>query len=181
MKKIMLPIVVLLSLIFVREVSAADSYWNQCGNGTPIVRCETYDCPQGDTNKDGRCNLNDDRAKLQESKNDAFCANPLSGCGEVLYYTQDSVNSCAIRVKENQNNCDLYKAGNPNITPSPTASATATPRPSSTPLNRFGDATASPTAKPATTLPKTGPALWISIGIALLGVYGLYVSEKGQN
>ncbi len=154
------------------------SYWSQCTDGASIVRCETYNCPSGDTNKDGLCDLKDDKAQITESRNDSFCANPPSGCGEVLYYADKQSASCAVRVKENNNNCNLYKAGNPNFsTPRPTVSPTPTP------VSRLDTSSKSPvptsTTKPTnTTLPKTGPELWVSIFIAGLGMYGLYLYEK---
>ncbi len=156
-------------------VSAADAYWNQCGGGNSIVRCETYDCPQGDTNRDGRCTLSDTDAKFQESKNDAFCANPLSGCGEVLYFEANKSNQCALRVKENQNNCSLYKASNPSFVSQSTSSPA--PQQTSTPTPKVTFPTASPSAN-IKTLPKTGIELWVSIAVAVIGVYGLFLGDK---
>lgn len=180
-----------LALIGVMSFSAPalaeDAFWNQCGNGSTIVRCETYDCPRGDTNRDGRCSLSDTDAKLQEAKNDAFCANPLSGCGEVEYFTAGSGNSCAVRVKETKNNCDLYSASNPNFataTSSPTASPTPRPSASPTPTvtaSATPTASASATTKGGETLPDTGPVLWISMAVAALGVYGLFLSDRSKN
>jgi len=174
-------------------VYAEDAFWNQCGNGSTIVRCETYDCPRGDTNRDGRCSLTDTDAKLQEAKNDAFCANPLSGCGEVEYFTAGSGNSCAVRVKETKNNCDLYSASNPNFATA-TTSPTVSPRPTTTPRASTSPtptptttatptptASASATTKGGETLPDTGPVLWISMAIAALGVYGLFLSDRSKN
>jgi len=179
-------------------VAQTTSYWNNCSGGTQIVRCETYNCPKGDTNKDGRCSLSDEQATQTDSRNDSFCANPPSNCGEVLYFPQNSTNSCAIRVKETNNNCTLYRAGNPTVSPSPTAVSTPTPtvRPTSTPV---ASVTVRPTAtatsiprlpvsspavstgsrKPAT-LPKTGAALWISIFLAGAGLYGVWMYEKSN-
>ena len=182
-----LSIVLLGTALSVSSVSAADAYWNQCGGGNSIVRCETYDCPQGDTNNDGRCTLQDTDAKFQESKNDAFCANPLSGCGEVLYFSANNSAQCGIRVKENNNNCSLYKASNPTFatasaapssTPTPTVKPVVTASPSASP--KVGLPTATPSAK-VKTLPKTGAELWVSIAIGVIGVYGLYLGDKIKN
>lgn len=144
--------------------------WAQCPNGEDIVRCQTFDCPQGDTNKDGLCDLKDEKARLTDARNDSFCANPTSGCGQVNYFSTDSKNACSVRVKENDNNCDLYKAGDPNFaTPIPTPSATPKPtvKPSVTPT---------PTSSPETKggqLPDTGPGentVFTIIGIGVLGL-----------
>lgn len=188
MKKLLSAFVFVSALsVSVPSVSAADAYWNQCGGGNSIVRCETYDCPQGDTNNDGRCTLQDTDAKFQESKNDAFCANPLSGCGEVLYFSANNSAQCGIRVKENTNNCSLYKASKPTFasestapssTPTPTVKAVATASPSGTPKVTLPTATPSATVK---TLPKTGVELWVSIVIGAIGVYGLYLGDKIKN
>ncbi len=154
------------------------TYWSQCADGASIVRCETYNCPKGDTNQDGVCDLKDSAATVSDSRNDSFCANPPSGCGQVLYFAQSQGLSCAVRVKQNENSCNLYKAGNPTFA-SPTPVPTVIP--TSTPVSRL-NASAVPTAttKPTsgTTLPKTGAELWVSIFIAGLGMYGLYLYEK---
>jgi hypothetical protein len=177
-------VVVTLLLLEGNTVFASDAYWNQCGGGNSIVRCETYDCPQGDTNGDGRCTLSDTDAKFQESKNDAFCANPLSGCGEVLYFSANESSQCALRVKENQNNCSLYKASNPSFasssspTPTPQSSSVPSPMPSATPKVTLPTATPSGRLK---TLPKTGIELWVSIVVAGIGIYGLYLGDKIKN
>lgn len=151
------------------------TYWSQCVDGASIVRCETYNCPNGDTNQDGICDLKDTRATLSDTRNDSFCANPPSGCGQVLYYAQNQGLSCAVRVKQNENSCNLYKAGNPTFA---TASPAPTVIPTATPVSRLNSSPVA-SAKPTnTTLPKTGAELWVSIFVAALGMYGLYLYEK---
>ena len=115
----------------IASVSAQNSStsWTQCTDGRMIVRCESYDCPSGDTNRDGKCTTADTNARLTDARNDSFCANPLSGCGEVRYFASNDSNTCSVRVEETENNCDLYAAANPNFTPRPSSS----PIPSSTP------------------------------------------------
>lgn len=180
-KLIALSLFVASTLLFPLSVHAqSTSYWSQCSEGVSIVRCETFNCPKGDTNKDGRCTSTDENAQITEARNDSFCANPPSGCGEVLYYAQKDQNSCAVRVKENTNNCDLYKAGNPSFA-TKTQAPISTPSP--TPVSRLTVSTATPTAKPTTntgkeSLPKTGAALWVSLALAGMGLYGLYLYEN---
>lgn len=178
MKKLIYFIFVFLILFIGRPVRFAlaqsTSYWSQCTDGASIVRCETYNCPNGDTNNDGRCTAQDTKAELTESRNDSFCANPASGCGEVLYYADKQNSACAVRVKESTNNCDLYKASTPNFG-NATSTPTATPKPTATTKLNSSPV---PTVKPVKTLPKTGPALWASIVIAALGIYGFYLYEK---
>lgn len=183
MKKIFsFATIALLSSLFVGSAHAqSTSYWSQCVDGASIVRCETYNCPNGDTNKDGICDLKDTSATMSDTRNDSFCANPPSGCGQVLYYAPNQNLSCAVRIKQNENSCNLYKAGNPTFsssTAAPTIAPTATPvsRLNSSPI---ATASAKPTTVPAkTTLPKTGAELWVSIFLAGLGMYGLYLYEK---
>lgn len=169
MKKIITASV--LTLLFgacaVTANAQSTSYWSQCPDNTTIARCETYNCPKGDTNGDGRCTLSDDSAQFTESRNDSFCANPQSGCGEVLYFAQSQQASCAVRVKESENNCNLYKASSPNF--GTTATAAPVSRLSTSPV---------PTNKPVKSLPKTGPELWMSILLAGLGIWGFYLYEK---
>jgi hypothetical protein len=152
------------------------SSWSQCTDGRAIVRCETYDCPKGDTNSDGRCTLTDTEARLTDARNDSFCANPISGCGQVHYYPSGATNACLERVEEAGLNCDLYAVANPTFTPRPGASPTPTPQ-----------ATATPTASPTnglggggdSELPKTGPEhVWVSAIVLLLGAVGVYLFEK---
>lgn len=161
-----------------KNLSAAD--WSQCPDSSPIMRCQTYNCPDGDTNGDGDCSLEDSRAKLTDYRNDALCANPPSGCGVVHYYRDGQANSCVVRVKENENNCNLYNASSPVF-----ESSTSTPKPTATPKsNSFktkGEQTANstpktkPTSSPSTKggqeLPETGPQ-HIIIGMALLLGFG---------
>lgn len=161
---------------------SAQSTWSQCQDGRSIVRCETYDCPQGDTNKDGKCTLTDTGARLTDARNDSFCANPISGCGQVHYFPTGSSEACVVRAEEtNQMTCDLYAIANPTFTPQPTV----TPRASATP-------TATGSARPMATattkggigggdseLPKTGPEhIWIGAALLLLGAAGVYIYEK---
>lgn len=159
------------------SVSAQSSSgtWSQCVDGRAIVRCETYNCPQGDTDNDGKCTLSDTNARLTDARNDSFCANPISGCGQVRYYPSGSSASCLERAEEAGLDCDLYAVANPNFTPGATATArpTATPRATAT-------ASATPRATAAsaggnTELPKTGPEDYLPllavIGIGALGVF----------
>lgn len=98
----------------------AQSVWDQCTDGRSITRCETYDCPNGDTNSDGNCNFDDQGARLTDVRNDSFCSNPISGCGEVRYFASGDNDSCSVRVEQNDNNCDLYNVAEPTFTPRPT-------------------------------------------------------------
>ncbi|RJR29030.1 PKD domain-containing protein [Candidatus Microgenomates bacterium] len=99
----------------------SSSDFSKCQDGRSIVRCETYDCPNGDTNNDGKCSLSDNGARLTDARNDSFCANPISGCGQVQYYATSQAESCSTRVEENNNNCNLYSASTPTFTPKPSA------------------------------------------------------------
>lgn len=123
----------IISLVLVPRVQA-ESSWEKCDNGSTVVHCETYDCPQGDTNKDGKCTTTDKGARITDSRNDSLCINPASGCGQVLYFPANSANSCLVRVEETNNNCDLSNP-TPTVTPRPTATAasSSTPKPTSTP------------------------------------------------
>ena len=168
----------------------AQSAWQECPDGEQIVRCETYDCPQGDTNSDGACTLEDQGARYADAKNNSFCTNPISGCGEVRYFAADTTSACAIRVKENSNDCNLYNAGKPNFTtptplptraprqlalggsttPSPSMSPTVTPTPSPV-VNKFEQDSAE-------ILPETGPSFIQTILLVSTGFLGLYIYEK---
>jgi len=163
-------IVVPASEVFAQSVNTS---WSQCTDSRSIARCETYDCPEGDTNKDGKCTLTDDSARLTDARNDSFCANPISGCGQVHYYPSSSQEACLVRVEE-QTNCDLYAIASPNFTPNPTP--TASPRSTSA---------ASPSATPVSDkggdreLPKTGPEhIFMGAFVLLLGAVGVYLFEK---
>lgn len=187
MKRIKLSLLPVIALLFVSSNSVrAQSSWQECPDGKQIVRCETYDCPQGDTNNDGSCTLEDQGAKYADAKNNSFCANPISGCGEVRYFATDTTQACAIRVKENTNNCSLYNAGKPNfstptpnptVTPRPTVSSgTKTPSPSPTSTTsgtKGGEATNS-----AEKLPDTGPSFLQTLFLISLGFLGIYIYEK---
>lgn len=116
----------LMAILSVSNVSAQT--WAQCTDGSSISRCETYDCPQGDTNNDGSCSLDDTDSRLTDVRNDSFCANPISGCGEVRYYGSNSSDACSVRVEQTGNNCNLYTVGSPTFTPVPTG----TPQPTAT-------------------------------------------------
>jgi len=164
----------------------SSSSWSQCADGKTIVRCETYDCPKGDTNGDGRCTSADTNAKVTDARNDAFCANPISGCGQVLYYPAGSSSACLERVEEAGNNCDLYAVVTPTFTPLATSTPIPTPTPKPTQMP-----TASPSASPSATpvvlgkggggdeLPKTGPEhIWIGIFVLTLGASGVFLYEK---
>lgn len=162
------------------EAQGIATTWSQCTDGRAITRCETYNCPQGDTNRDGRCSLSDTNAKLTDARNDSFCANPISGCGQVHYYPSGTSGACLERVEEAGNNCDLYAVANQTFTPNPTASPSVSPtaRPTSTP-------TASASATPASEkggdkeLPKTGPEDYWPVFVVLgLGALGLFLRER---
>lgn len=164
----------LLLLLSSRDASAQS--WSQCRDGRQIARCETYDCPKGDTNNDGKCTLTDSGARLTDSRNDSFCANPISGCGQVQYYAAGSSEACTIRAEENsQMECNLYALSNATFTPqssaTPRASATATPKSTATalPVSKGGDSE----------LPKTGPEhIWLGAAVLLLGFGGVFIYEK---
>lgn len=145
--------------------------WAQCPSGEEIVRCQTFDCPQGDTNKDGVCDLKDEKARLTDARNDALCANPTSGCGQVNYFSSGANNACSVRVKENGNSCDLYKAVDPNFTtPVPTRSPSSSPKPTTTPR---------PTSSPASKggqLPDTGAGEYAALALVCMLV-GLTVKR----
>ncbi len=108
-----------LSLFSPRLVNA-QAAWEMCSDGTLIVRCESINCPRGDTSGDGTCTLSDEDSSFTDFRNDALCANPVSGCGVVRYYNQS--NNCNTRVKQDAPNCTLYATANPNFTPPPTQS-----------------------------------------------------------
>lgn len=167
-------------LLFASSSAVSAQTWSQCRDGRSIVRCETYDCPQGDTNNDGRCTLLDSGARLTDARNDSFCANPISGCGQVHYFPSGSSEACIVRPEENsQMSCDLYAVAEPVFTPQPTTS----PRPTSSPV---ATSSARPTSTPTTgkgggdsELPKTGPEhIWIGAAVLLLGAAGVYLYEK---
>jgi hypothetical protein len=162
-----------------KEVFAQTPSWSQCPGGEAIVRCETYDCPKGDTNKDGACTQADEGGRLTDARNDSLCPNPISGCGEVHYFKTNTTIACAVRVKENGTNCNLYSAGNPSFSspsPSPTLSPTPKPSPTATPkASPTPTATASSTTKGG--LPETGPSALQVVILALLGFFGIYLYE----
>lgn len=169
--------ILLLSLSFFvvaqnNVVLAQSSSWSQCTDGRVITRCETYDCPKGDTSRDGRCSLADTDARLTDARNDSFCVNPISGCGQVHYYPSSASSACLVRVEELPQNCDLYAVANPSFTPSPTPTSTPTATPSATPVSGIGGGGDSE-------LPKTGPGhMWIGAFVLLLGAAGVYLYEK---
>lgn len=125
---------ILFSIMLSATEINAQSIWDQCTDGSAIERCETYDCPLGDTNNDGSCTLDDNSSRLTDVRNDSFCANPISGCGEVRYYPSNNSSACSVRVEENNNNCNLYTVGSPGTIPTPTPTVTATPRPVASPV-----------------------------------------------
>lgn len=142
--------------------------WSQCNDSRTIARCETYDCPQGDTNNDGKCTLTDTNARLTDARNDSFCANPIAGCGQVHYYPGGATDACLVRVQETELNCDLYAVKTPNFTPRPTASEAPTTSPSST-----QNACVS-----LTSTPLTGKApLTVDLDIASTGINKAYEFE----
>jgi len=180
--KNLLKLLLSLSFFFLAQTSAfaQSSSWSKCTDDRLIARCETYDCPRGDTNNDGRCSLTDTDARLTDARNDSFCANPISGCGQVQYYPGGANDACLVRVEELPQNCDLYAVANPSFTPSPTPAATSTPRATSTP-------TATPSITPVrggdgggdSELPKTGSEeIWIGAFVLILGAAGVFLYEK---
>ena len=153
------------------RAQGVNTSWSQCTDGRVIVRCETYDCPKGDTNNDGRCSLTDTDAKLTDARNDSFCANPISGCGQVHYFPGGSSSACLVRVEESGLNCDLYAVADPSFTPRPTATPTATPTPTPSPVAGRGGGDSE--------LPKTGPEhLGLGLLVLLLGATGVFWYEK---
>jgi len=173
----------LLAGYLVGPVMAQDNRaWSQCADNREIVRCVTYDCPSGDTNNDGDCDLNDDNARLTDARNDSFCANPLSGCGVVRYYASGDNAACATRVKESGNNCNLYKASDPNFTPVPVATATSSPSPTAiptpTPTNSPSPTPTGTVSDSDSSLPKTGPSPLGVMAIIGTGFLGIYLFEK---
>lgn len=152
-------ILILFVLLFMSAswASAADEAWSVCPNKAEIARCETINCPQGDTNSDGKCTLADANAELTDARNDALCANPTSGCGQVNYFEKGQAQACSTRTKESNFNCSLYSVSElkPTTKPSPTPTAT-------------------PVAKPQTKkiLPETGPSGMINLSLAVLGLAG---------
>lgn len=164
MKKILIAAFALVAVFLpASNVNAANSSWDKCLDGTNIVRCETLECPKGDTNGDGQCTLADDGASVTQSRNDSFCGDPLVGCGQVNYYNS-SANSCLVRVKQETSSCNLYKVSNIVPTPVPTASPTPTPDPSPKPENKK--------------LPETGPGLQYAFGVVTLAVAGFYLFNR---
>ncbi len=174
-------------LLFSAEsvVKAQNSPWYHCPDGEAIVRCETYNCPNGDTNKDGACTKEDQGASLTDARSDALCANPPSNCGEVHYYPKNATLACSIRVKEGDNNCNLYSAGNPQFatptpaptkSPSPSPTPTISPTPTGTPKPGFTVET-----KGGQTLPETGPDEFLALTMAALGFLGLFLYEKSKS
>jgi len=111
-------------LAFATGVNAQNT-WEQCSGGEEVVRCRTYDCPNGDTNSDGACSLADNGGKLVDARNDSFCANPVSGCGQVHYYSSNQSDACSVRYEENNFNCNLYDVPEPTRT----TNTTRTPAP----------------------------------------------------
>jgi len=162
-------IISLFALLFVSSSFAygADDAWSTCPSGETIARCKTINCREGDTNKDGACTLDDQYAELTSNRTDALCANPPSGCGEVLYFEANSTSACIKRVKEAGTNCSLYSTSTPRFN---------TLTPTATPTSKFtlgATVTPKPTAKP--TLPTTGPSPYIYPILAMLGLAGLAV------
>lgn len=182
MKNILNTTIAVLALAIVLAPSDTHAQsWSQCTDGRNISRCETYDCPKGDTNKDGKCTLEDTVARLTDSRNDSYCANPISGCGQVQYFPSGASQACVVRPEEsNQQNCDLYAVAEPSFTPQPTASPKPTSSATTSPTS-----SARPTSSPTTKgggdseLPGTGPEhVWLGALVLLVGVAGVYLYEK---
>jgi hypothetical protein len=166
-----------IALLFLPHVIwAQETGWSNCPDGEKIARCETYDCPKGDTNKDGVCNLSDDGARYSDSRNDSFCSNPTSGCGEVRYYKSGAQTACTIRIKESGSNCDLYNAGNP-VFSSPTPTPVSTPKPTFKPVPT-STPKAIALASQSSTLPETGPELFVNLFLIATGILGIYIYER---
>lgn len=53
----------------------------KCPDGSPIVSCVTFNCPQGDTSGDGTCNLDDAGASTGGVQSGKDCGAP--SCGQV--------------------------------------------------------------------------------------------------
>lgn len=110
----------------------------------PVAWCATFDCPNGDTDRDGTCNpsphdgLSGDTGATYTSQSGNNCPQPSSGCGQV-----DKYNSGTPGV-----DWDAY-CGHSfiNFTNCQTSAPTATPRPSRTP-------TPTPTSEPAGSIPQ---------------------------
>lgn len=180
MKIIINTAILVIALLVASAPVAKAQSWSQCTDGRSISRCETYDCPKGDTNKDGKCTLEDTDARLTDSRNDSYCANPISGCGQVLYYPSGASEACVVRPQESKSReCDLYALAEPSFTPQPTSSPRATtPTPSP---KQTATPTPSATAKSGgdSELPKTGPEhVWLGALVVLLGAAGVYIYEK---
>lgn len=166
-------IISLFALLFISSSYAygASDSWSACPSGANVARCQTINCREGDTNKDGSCTLEDKYAELTSSRSDALCANPPSGCGEVLYFEANATTACIKRVKEAGTNCSLYSTSTPRFgTPTPT------PTPTPSPNSKFtlgATSTPKPTAKPI--LPTTGPSPYTYPILAALGLTGLAI------
>lgn len=163
-------ILILFALLFMSAswASAADEAWSVCPNKSEIARCETINCPQGDTNSDGKCTTEDESAELTDARNDALCANPTSGCGQVNYFEKGSTTSCTTRTKESNFSCNLYSVTKASF-------ATPTPTPTTSPM---------PTQKPKTTekiLPKTGPSQSIYLVLVATSVVSFFTFLRFRN
>ena len=164
-------IISLFALLFMTSSFAygAEDAWSTCPSGKTIARCQTINCREGDTNKDGACTLADKYAELTDSRNDALCSNPPSGCGEVLYYEANATTACIKRVKEAGTNCSLYSTSTPRFgTPTPTSTPTSNSK-----FTLGATSTPKPTTKPI--LPATGPSPYVYPILATLGLAGLAV------
>jgi len=154
--------------VSVAYAQQTQSDWAVCPDGSgQIVRCATYNCPNGDTNGDGICSVADDNAKLTDLRNDALCANPPSGCGQVYYYNSDG-KSCATRVKDTES-CPIAAETtfNPTVTPTPSVTTTPTKKPTTTPQ-----------ATGSATLPKTGFNPLYLLGLLAIGGVGAFIFSK---
>ena len=84
--KTFVSIFILFLLFIAGNTNLNAQSWAQCPSGEDIIRCETINCPKGDTNKDGSCSLDDENAQYSDARNNSLCANPTSGCGVIYYY-----------------------------------------------------------------------------------------------
>jgi len=160
------------------SAQSPDQFGRACRDGQEIVQCQTFNCPFGDTNGDGNCNLSDRGAELQSARKDGLCANPASGCGEIHYFPAGTSGACGVRVKENsQETCDLYNAADPQFAPvsAPSSSAknlfTPVPDPAQD-VTKGGE--------PVETLPETGAEIFLGLGALVAVVVGKHLYESSE-
>ena len=175
--KTFVSIFILFLLFIAGNTNLNAQSWAQCPSGEDIIRCETINCPKGDTNKDGSCSLDDENAQYSDARNNSLCANPTSGCGVIYYYPANSTQSCSVRVKERGTNCSLYKLTKFSPTPIPTLAPTPTPTTGGF-SSTSKKSTPTPTPKVSARLPKTGSEQYIVYLLVLFGLIGIYLYSK---